>query len=498
MSAIKGRTLGVGPVSLLLVLAMAAPAGGEKGAGPALSKADRERIELQGARFIQALGSKSPESTAAVVRDIFAKETLQTVGEARLVRQLAGVRERFGELQFHHSEIAEAAAGSGLGRVLHVYARAKGAQRWQDLQFRLEKGVPHKIQELVFIAEVAEPVYLPNGAITDPTTRDWLDGYVDKLAAENDFAGSILIARGDQAFYERSVGFADAERTRAVTPATRFNRGNKMFTALAVAQLAEQGKLGYSDPLGKFLPDFPDAGFARQATVGHLLSHTSGVNEYWTDDYVKHRSEVRDTRQMLPWVYKAGIGFQPGTRFQYSNSNFILAGAIVEKVSGTDYFDYVRERIYAPLRMTETDSYTNDGTVAGLAEPLKRGAAGWEKAEQGWRGSAAGGGYSTPRDMLRFARGLIAGKVVSPETLRLMTTSKTRSLAADTDYGYGFILGNEGNVRSYGHGGFTSGVNFEFRYFPREDLTLVVFCNQDNGAYDDLRKNVVKLITGAR
>ena len=100
--------------------------------------------------------------------------------------------------------------------------------------------------------------------------------------------------------------------------------------------------------------------------------------------------------------------------------------------------------------------------------------------------------------MLKFARGLIGGKLVAKDTLALITATKTRGLNAGMDYGYGFELGNQGQVRSFGHGGIARGTNFAFQYFPAEDLTFIAFNNQDNGAYDDLRKNIVKLITGWR
>ncbi len=100
--------------------------------------------------------------------------------------------------------------------------------------------------------------------------------------------------------------------------------------------------------------------------------------------------------------------------------------------------------------------------------------------------------------MTKFSRGLLTGKLISKDALSLLTSSKVRGLKSETDYGYGFELGNEGQTRSFGHGGITRGVNFAYRYFPGEDLTLVLFNNQDNGAYDDLRKNIIKLITGYR
>lgn len=465
-----------------------------------LSQTDRKSIENYGVRYLHALNAGTAESYTKVIHDVFAAATLQSIGEARLVAQMDRVHKELGELELHHSEVTEFNEGVAMRYFVHVYAKAKGAKGWKDLQFRLEENPPHKIKELVFIADVAEPVYLPNGAIADSYTLHWLNGYIDKLIAENDLSGSVLIARGDTPIYERVYGFADAQRSVEVSDDTRFNlgSGNKMFTAIAIAQLVEKGKLGYSDPISKFFPDFPDSGFAKKATVHHLLSHTSGVNEYWTEEHEKNRKHISDVKQMLPWVYKVGTAFAPGSEFHYSNSNFILAGLIVEKVSQMDYYSYVRKNIYEPLGMTMSDSYLRDGSVAGLATPLKKAPKGWEMAGEGLRGTSAGGGYATIRDMLKFSRGLIVGKILSANMLKHLTTSKADGLRAEIDYGYGFELSSEGQVRSFGHGGIATGVNSEFRYFPSEDITLVMFCNQDNGAYDDLRKNIVKLITGMR
>lgn len=465
-------------------------------AAESLSDADRKRIEGYGEAFVRALNSGNPDEYARAVLEIYAKSTLEKIGETRLRDQMTRLRQSLGETEYHHSEVV----GDHPRYFMHVYVRTKGEKRWSDLQFQLDSASPHKLAQLVFIASVAEPVTLPNGDITDAATLRWLDRYIDKLIADNDLAGAVMLAKGTAPFHERAFGFADAERRVKNTLDTRFNlgSGNKMFTAIAVAQLVEKGKLKYSDPISKFLPDFPDKAFARKATIHHLLSHTSGVKEYWTEEFDKKRAVIRDMKGMLPWIYKVGTAFEPGTRQVYSNSNFVIAGLIVEKASGTDYFTYIRKNIYEPLGMTATDSYPTDGSVPNLAKPLKRGENGWEVAPQGLRGSAAGGGYSTVHDMLKFARGFWAGKLVSPETVKLMTTPRAAPEVTDFDYGYGFLLHDEGKVASFGHGGIAKGVNLAFRYFPGPDVTMVIFCNQDNGAHDDLNKNIVKLITGDR
>ncbi len=486
-----------------LILATALALSGKLVTAQTLAQADRQRVENYGALFVRAINADTPEAQTKAVPEVFAQSFIQSASEARLAGLFAKLRQQFGELEYHHSELMETRFGERISRILHIYAKAKGAKMWQDIQCRIEDNPPHKIKELAFIAEVAEPIALPNGAITDRNTLDWLNGYIDKLIADNDLSGSVLIAQGDKPIYERAFGFADAKRAAKVSADTRFGMasGSKMFTALAVAQLVEKGKLRYEDPLSKFFPDFPNAAFAKKATVHHLLSHTSGVKEYWTEEFDRNRHSISDTKQMLPWVYKVGTDFEPGAKFHYSNSNFILAGLIVERVSGMDYYEYVRRNITGPLGMTMTDFYLRDGSAANLAEPLKRGANGWEFPEagaRGGRGTSAGGCFSTPREMLKFARGLTGGKLVTKEMLARMSATKVRGLDAQVDYGYGFELGNQGQVFSFGHGVIARGTNFEFRYFPAEDITFIAFNNQDNGAYDDLRKNIVKLITGWR
>ena len=451
------------------------------------------RLIADGEQYVRAINDDSLADRTRVVEKIFSAQTLASPGTEKLIGQLSRLAESFAPLEYHHTEV--------VGSSLHVYARSKNSNHWQDFQFRIETQPPYKLQQLVFVAEVAEPVYLPNGGIEQPQTIEWLNGYIDKLIAENDLSGSVLIGRGDQALYERSFGFADAARKRPVTGDTRLNlgSGNKMFTAVAITLLESQGKLSYDDTLGMYFPDFPDREFAHTATIRHLLSHTSGLGDYWTKDYERHWDKITRLDEILPFVYSDSIYFKPGSDFQYSNSGFLLAGLIVEKVSGQDYFDFVREHIYKPLGMSNSDSYLRSDTTANLAEALARDGKGWKAAQLGIRGSSAGGGYSTPRDMLRFVRGFNAGSLLDRGHVTPMLMQSHVDKEAPFGYGYGFMLWqSQGGMRSFGHGGIAPGVNFEVRYYPEEDITFVIFSNQDNGAYDDLRKNIVKLITGDR
>lgn len=487
---------------MLLALAVAH---GRPAGGATTLRSDaalRRAVEAQGERFVEAVNSDDAAFRKRVVRDIFLPESFANDGEQRLLGLLTRLRETLGTLAFHHAEAVSFGEPPDLRVSLHVYARSGKDGNWRDIQFYLSPETPHRIREIAFLADVAEPVYLPNGEISDPSTLGWLGGYVDRLAGAEDLAGGLLIAAGDRVMFERSVGYADSARRRAITSRTRFNlaSGGKMFTALLIARLVEEGRVRFDDTLGTYLAAIPNLPGAGRVTIAQLLSHTSGIGEFWDEEYRRHWGTIRTLRDYLPFVSKAGIRFAPGQRFEYSNSNYILAGLIVEAVTRRPFHEALAERLLKPLGMRDTGLDPFDDADTLQAMRLKRGPVGWTTTDHGYRGSSAGGCLTTMADMLRFARALAAGRIVSPATLREMTTSKTAGLpGAPMEYGFGFILERTPDGRrSYGHGGIAQGVNFEFRYFPDADITLVAFSNQDNGAYDDLRRNTIKLITGQR
>ncbi|MCE7924777.1 MAG: class A beta-lactamase-related serine hydrolase [Haliscomenobacteraceae bacterium CHB4] len=458
--------------------------------------------ETWGDQFVTAIQSASASEQEAIVLRIFSDAALANPGKERLLSLVGKLQNEFNPLEYHHSDLMAMELSPGnISRVLHIYLRKKDAPMWRDIQMRLDPAPPHKLLSIAFIAEVAEPVSLPNGDITQKTTLDWLDRYVQKLVRENDLSGSALVAQGDQILFEKYFGYADAERIQPVDAHTLFNlgSGNKMFTALAVMRLQEQGKLNFTDKLTSWFPDFPDSAHANKVTVHHLLTHTSGIREFWREETVAEMRRCTTWHQFLPIIYGSGFDFKPGTEAGYSNSNFILLGAIIEKVSGQDYFDFIQNLIYDKAGMQQSGTFVFDRTTKPLATPLARaGNEGWKEAEHGKRGSPTGGGYSNVRDMLLFAKKLKNNSFVSSESFKNMISDKTSGLKNAFPYGYGFIPQKNGGEYSYGHGGIASGINLEFRYFPRLDITMIVFSNQDNGAFDDLKKNIVKLITGER
>ncbi len=467
---------------------------------------DRRAVEGYGAAFVDAINAPDDGARRAIIERICAPSFIEKVTIEKILKQNGAIAGHLGRAEFHSAELAEMARGDTMSRVLHVYAKGEKTGRWHDLQMRVDPEPPYLLREMAFMADVTEPVYLPNGGLTDAGARDWFNSYIDRLREKEGLSGAVLLAVGDEVVFERYFGFADAAEKTPVTPDIRFNlgSGNKSFTALAVMMLDTDGKLSLTDPIAKYFPDFPDQEAAKQVTIAHLLSHTSGVAEYWTKENAPAVQAATGAKDLLALVYKEGMSATPGEVYRYSNSNFVLAGLIVEKASGKPYDEFVRERITGPLGLKDTDTFAMDGSVPRLAERLSRGEGhAWvpaAAAPAGRRGGAAGGGFSTPRDMLKFARALVGGRVVAKETLARMTTSQTPAAtrAEGDDYGFGFILSKVGEQHCFGHGGIAKGVNFEFRYYPALDATLITFSNQDNGAYDDLRRTAEKLLTGVR
>ncbi|HMQ78655.1 MAG TPA: serine hydrolase domain-containing protein [Ignavibacteria bacterium] len=471
-----------------------------------LSRQDVFRIHSDpGQLFIDAVRSESKDERLYIIRNIFSSKTLKDPGEERLLSLFEGLKMTLGETVYHSSEVTETQLGDGTTRsIMHVFTAVQGSKKWNDIQLQLDPEEKGKILKLVFIAEVTEPVYLPNGSIEQQQTIEWLNKYFEKLQDENSFYGSMMISKGNKILFEKYAGFSNPSKTLNFDAGTRMNMasGSKMFTAIAIAQLVAEGLLKYNDKIAGFFPGFEDKGKSDKVTVHHLLTHTSGVAEYWTENNRSIISNFSSLSEYLPLIYKEGFLFEPDTEFGYSNSNFILLGLIIEKITGLSYYEYVKNHILAPAGMNSTDYYYYGTDEQPIALPLERSSDGWKelfRSKSNSRGSSAGGCYTTLYDMLKFTSALKNNVLISRDELDNMTKDKVYGYKDAIGYGYGFEITNYGkNGVSYGHGGITRGVNFEYRYFPEYDITLVICCNQDNGAFDDLKKNTVKLITGDR
>jgi CubicO group peptidase (beta-lactamase class C family) len=241
-------------------------------------------------------------------------------------------------------------------------------------------------------------------------------------------------------------------------------------------QLVEAGELELDEPIATYLPDYPNEDLASKVTVRHLLSHTGGTGDFFGPEFDQHRLELREHGDYVELLGERGVMFEPGSRWEYSNYGFILLGAVIEAVTGESYYDYVAEYVYGPAGMTATGSLPESEAVPDRAVAYWRpgGPTGeWEPATDTlpYRGTAAGGGYSTVGDLYRFAEALQAGTLISPETLAEATSPQGEEF-----YGYGFDVGDDPSPY-FGHGGAAPGMNGQLRVYPEFGYVVVVLSN---------------------
>ena len=201
-----------------------------------------------------------------------------------------------------------------------------------------------------------------------------LDGYFTKLAADDAFSGVALVARNGVPVFFKAYGLADREKKIANTIRTRFNLGsiNKAFTQVAIHQLVAAGKLSYSDSLGKFFPDYPQAA-SRAATVEQLLGHRAGLSDFFGPEFNRApKSQFASNADYFRFVGSQPPAFAPGEREQYCNGCYIALGAIVERVSGMPYEKYVAEQVFARAEMTSTGYPRSDRPEPDIAQGYTR------------------------------------------------------------------------------------------------------------------------------
>jgi CubicO group peptidase (beta-lactamase class C family) len=249
-----------------------------------------------------------------------------------------------------------------------------------------------------------------------------------------------------------------------------------MFTAVAVLQLVQAGKLSLDGTVGQYLPAYPNKDIAK-ATIRQLLTHSGGTGDIFGPEFDKQRLSLKTHDDYVRLYGARGPDFPPGTDYRYSNYGFLLLGDIIEHVTGRSYYDYVDAHVFAPAGMHDTGSLPEDVAVSGRAHAytMAAGATTWSDAAGTlpYRGTAAGGGYSTAGDLLKFARALRSGKLLPPALLAEATRKQTPW------YGYGFFVAEDEGVPAYGHGGGAPGMNAELRIYPSLDEVVVALGNLD-------------------
>jgi D-alanyl-D-alanine carboxypeptidase len=377
---------------------------------------------------------------------------------------------------------------------LVAFVRERGSDRIARLTIDVEADSAHRISAMD-IQLVPTPLGLEVPRMSEAALVSALRDKLGRDAASGRFAGAVLLARDGRVVLEGAYGLADREKRIANTLDTRFRIGsmNKMFTAVAVLQLAQAGKLRLDAPLGTYLTDYPNRDVATKVTIHHLLTHTGGTGDIFGPEFDAQRNQLRSIGDYVKLYGARGLEFEPGSRWEYSNYGFLLLGAVIEKVTGQSYYDYVATHVFAPAGMTSTASLPEDTVVANRSTGYMRDDGKSELVPNTptlpYRGTSAGGGYSTVRDLLRFATALRQHTLLDARYTELLTTGKVDTPMGK--YAYGFIDRAVDGAHFVGHGGGAPGMNGDLMMDPRSGYVVAVLSNLDPPAAQRISDFVV-------
>ncbi len=435
--------------------------------------------------LLRVINANDPEKVRALVTDAFAPKFKDFAPMENHLGIFAEVFTQSGGLEFYG--IRQYEGGGNPGETV-VILRAKLTDAWQAFVLTVDPQPPHQITSLNF-APARPPSDLPAAKkLTDADMVAELKKLVQKLADAEVFSGSVLLAKDGKVLFSGAYGLASREFNVPNKLDTKFNLGsmNKMFTAVAVAQLVQAGKLAFDDPISKHLSeDWLPRAVTDKIKIAHLLSHTSGLGSYFSEKFMNSSRELfRVIDDYKPVVAEETLQFEPGTNWAYSNTGFLLLGVIIEKVTGQTYFDYIRENVYKPAGMINSDSYEMDRMPPNLA-------LGYSKRPSGqstvWvnnlyrhtiKGGPAGGGFSTVEDLLRFDQAMRSHKLLSKDLSEQLWTPKPSS----PQYGYGFGLTVTPGHRTVGHSGGFDGISSDLDIYLDQGYTVAVMSNHDNGS----------------
>lgn len=305
---------------------------------------------------------------------------------------------------------------------------------------------------------------------------------------ENKFSGAVLVAHDSTVLLKKAYGDADKRFNVPNRTDTKFNLGsiNKFFTRLAIGQLLEAGKLSLDTPVIAYLPDYPNKSVAEKVTIDQLLNMSSGMGDFFGEKFQNTpKDKIRTLNDYLQFFVNDTLLFEPGTQRRYSNAGYIVLGLMIEKISGQDYFSYVREHIFAKAGMKNSNSFASDVVVPNIATGYLHP----EANDKSWisnihmlpgRGSSAGGGYSTLDDLQMFIRALLSGKLLSPKYTEWMLAGRIPLTDPPLPLKQGGI----------GIAGGTSGVNAAIEFDAGTGNIVIVLANYDPPAAEQISKQI--------
>jgi len=331
------------------------------------------------------------------------------------------------------------------------------------------------------------------GGIQDPISE--IDKYLNAHVKNLDFSGSVLITREGKILFSKSYGLADYENNVPNRLNTKFRLGSltKPFTALAVLILQEKKKLNIEDHIIKFIPEYPNGD---EIKIHHLLTHSSGIPNYTAFNQYKMLMKHRKTPFELIEIFKdQELVFKPGTKFEYSNSGYVVLGIIIEKNSGKPYEDYLTESIFDPLEMRDTGFDHHFSIIKDRARGFIKAGDTFENAEYIHPSNAysAGGLYSTVNDLLKFVKAIEENKLVSEETWNNIFESFCPT-GYGSFYGYGWFIDEVYGKKRINHPGGIQGFSSHLSMMPEEKINIILLCNLEFAPLEVISRGITGIL----
>ena len=387
------------------------------------------------------------------------------------------------------------------------YVASKHGDHWTRIFLFMDKTEADKINEFGFLPLrdplAAKELPWPGKRSNVDQSKKEIEKHVERAGRKDTFSGVVLIAEASKPIVNIAKGYADKAFNVTNKPDTKFNIGsmNKMFTALSIAQLIGKNKLSTDDTLNDIIPGAHKSQAAKSITIYHLLSHQAGLGGLFERPKYDKRLRYLTNTDLLPIFADQPLLFEPGSRSMYSNEGYIVLGAIIEKVTGENYHDYVRKNIADPSGMSNTGPFALDESTSNLAigymqyenDPFGLDPRHPNYMFLGWRGNACGGGYSTAPDLLNFASAIKSHKIVGKD----LTEQFVNRQGSMRNYGLGFEVEDYNGRKVVGHtgGGPNSGVNCALKIFWDTDQTVIVLGNYDAPAAQDLASDITKFLS---
>jgi CubicO group peptidase (beta-lactamase class C family) len=332
-----------------------------------------------------------------------------------------------------------------------------------------------------------------------------LNSYLDSLTANDKFSGFVLVAKDGKPVFQKGYGYADRINRFPNTNYSQFclSSTSKLFTGTAIVKLMQDGKISANDTIGTYIKGLT---YGSKITIHHLLTHSSGLRDFYEDSNFTYVG-VKKCSDIIKFICNQKLSFNPGEKVKYSTSGMILLGAVIEKVSGLTYQQYLTNTFFIPLGMKNTTFVNYQYVQYEQLKPSSY-AIGYIKDSTGkivirrrsWDSPheiplSAGGIWSSAEDLLKFDNAIYSHKILNKKYLKLMIESKVQTEWPDTDFGYLWININRGKpTRAVGHAGNAGGHHNTFFRYDKDSTTIIILTNFGFVNVFEVSSNIEKII----